>query len=221
MESIVSIRNLSKIFDDGEVIALKDLDLDIKKGEFLSVVGPSGSGKSTLLNIIGSLDEPSSGEIMVDGLDLVNDDLDFSKFRSNSVGFVFQFHYLISFLTASENIQVAMSGKGISSDEMKKRAKELLDAVGLANKENTVVSKLSGGESQRVAVARALANNPAIVLADEPTGSLDSDNVNLVLDLLKKFNKEMDVTLVLVTHDMEIANMADRIVHLKEGSIVS
>lgn len=221
MESIVSIRNLSKIFDDGEVIALKDLDLDIKKGEFLSVVGPSGSGKSTLLNIIGSLDEPSSGEIIVDSVDLVNDDVDFSKFRSNSVGFVFQFHYLISFLTASENIQVAMSGKGISSDEMKKRATELLDAVGLANKENTIVSKLSGGESQRVAVARALANNPAIVLADEPTGSLDSENVGLVLDLLKKFNKERDVTLVLVTHDMKIANMADRIIHLKEGNIVS
>jgi putative ABC transport system ATP-binding protein len=218
MDCIVSIKDLHKNYEDGNIMALNGLNLSIGKGEFISIIGPSGSGKSTLLNMIGALDKPDDGIINVANYDLLFEK-NLSKFRAKKIGFIFQLHNLIPTLTARENVEIPMYGQNIKSLEMKKRSLELLEYMGLKNRADNSITKLSGGERQRVAIARALVNNPPIILADEPTGSLDSENSEKVLDLLKKLHDEQDVTLIIVTHDNEVANMADRIINVRDGKI--
>jgi putative ABC transport system ATP-binding protein len=217
-ENIIEIKSLKKSYDKGKITALNGIDLEIKKGEFVSIIGPSGSGKSTLLNMIGALDTAGEGSINVAGIDLMKTK-DLSKFRSQEIGFVFQLHNLIPNLTVLENIQIPMLGTSISGKEMEKRALELLKSVNLESKVNQRPTKLSGGERQRVAIARALVNHPSIILADEPTGALDSKTGDIILDILKDLHKKENVTLVMVTHEPYVANMADRIITVLDGKI--
>jgi putative ABC transport system ATP-binding protein len=217
-KSFIKMGNLVKNYDNGTIKALNGVDLEINKGNFISIIGPSGSGKSTLLNMIGALDNPSSGEITIDGVNL-STDRDLSEFRSKKIGFVFQLHNLIPNLSVFENVQIPLIGTGISEKEMEKRAFDLLKSVGLEDKLNQRPNKLSGGQRQRVAIARALVNNPSIILADEPTGSLDSKTGDVILDLLKKIHEENNVTLIIVTHEAYVANMADRTIKIKDGKI--
>ncbi len=182
---VVEAHDLTKIYGDGaQVRALDGVDLTILKGEFLTVMGPSGSGKSTLLNMIGALDKPTGGQVLVNGEDLTTI-RDVDRFRARTVGFVFQLHNLLPALTARENVEVPMHGQGTSEKDMRDRAAHLLDLVGLPDRMRHLPSQLSGGERQRVAVARALANDPAIILADEPTGSLDTQSGTEIIDLLR------------------------------------
>ena len=217
-ENIIEIQGLKKSYDKGKIKALNGIDLEIKKGEFVSIIGPSGSGKSTLLNMIGALDTAGEGIVNVAGIDLTQTK-DLSEFRSNEIGFVFQLHNLIPNLTVLENVQIPMLGTGVSGKEMEKRALELLKSVNLESKINQRPTKLSGGERQRVAIARALINHPSIILADEPTGALDSKTGDIILDLLKDLHKKENVTLVMVTHEPYVANMADRIITVLDGKI--
>ncbi|MGD2247616.1 MAG: ABC transporter ATP-binding protein [Candidatus Methanofastidiosia archaeon] len=211
----LSTHNLTKHF--GDVRAVDGIDLEIEKGEFISVVGPSGSGKTTLLTLIGALDYPTAGTIIVDGEE-VSSLKDVDTFRSKKVGFVFQFHNLVNYLTALENVEIPMHGLK-SRTEQRKRALEFLELVGLKDRMDHTPSKLSGGERQRVAVARALVNDPLLVLADEPTGELDSKTSAEIIHLMKKINKEKGTTFLVVTHDPEVAKKADRIIFLKDGKI--
>lgn len=217
-ENIIEIQGLKKSYDKGKIKALNGIDLEIKKGEFVSIIGPSGSGKSTFLNMIGALDKADEGNIKVVGIDLMQQK-DLSEFRSNEIGFVFQLHNLIPNLTVLENIQIPMLETHISGKEMEKRALELLKSVNLESKSNQRPTKLSGGERQRVAIARALINHPSIILADEPTGALDSKTGDIILNLLKDLHKKENVTLVMVTHEHSVANMADRIITVLDGKI--
>ena len=217
-ENIIEIHGLKKSYENGQIIALNGVDLEIKKGEFVSIIGPSGSGKSTLLNMLGALDTPSEGSINVAGIDLTKTK-DLSKFRSQEIGFVFQLHNLIPNLTVLENVQIPMIGTSIPGKEMEKRALELLKSVDLEDRVNQRPTKLSGGQRQRVAIARALVNHPSIILADEPTGSLDSKTGDIILNLLKDLHKKENVTLVMVTHEPYVANMADRIITVLDGKI--
>jgi len=217
-ENIIEIRNLRKSYDKGKIKALNGIDLEIKKGEFVSIIGPSGSGKSTLLNMIGALDKGDEGSIKVASIDLMHKK-DLSEFRSHEIGFVFQLHNLIPNLTVLENVQIPMLETPLSGKKMEERALELLRSVGLENKVNQRPTKLSGGERQRVAIARALVNQPSIILADEPTGALDSKTGDLILNLLKDLHKKENVTLVMVTHESYVANMADRIITVLDGKI--
>lgn len=217
-ENIIEIKGLKKSYDKGKIKALNGIDLEIKKGEFVSIIGPSGSGKSTLLNMLGALDVADEGSINVSGIDLTQKK-DLSKFRSQEIGFVFQLHNLIPNLTVLENIQIPMIGTSISGKEMEKRALKLLKSVGLESKVNQRPTKLSGGERQRIAIARALVNHPSIILADEPTGALDSKTGDIILNLLKDLHKKENVTLVMVTHEPYVANMADRIITVLDGKI--
>jgi putative ABC transport system ATP-binding protein len=214
-ENIIEIRGLKKSYDKGKIKALNGIDLEIKKGEFVSIIGPSGSGKSTLLNMIGALDTAGEGSISVAGIDLTQK-RDLSKFRSQEIGFVFQLHNLIPNLTVLENVQIPMLGTG---KEMEERALSLLKSVNLEDKINQRPTKLSGGERQRVAIARALVNHPSIILADEPTGALDSKTGDIILEVLKNLHKKENVTLVMVTHEPYVANMADRIITVLDGKI--
>ena len=218
-ENIIEIKGLKKSYDKGKITALNGIDLQIKKGEFVSIIGPSGSGKSTLLNMIGALDTAGEGSVEVAGIDLTKTK-DLSKFRSQEIGFVFQLHNLIPNLTVLENVQIPMIGTSISGKDMEKRALELLKSVDLEDRINQRPTKLSGGERQRVAIARALVNNPSIILADEPTGALDSKTGDIILDLLKDLHKKENVTLVMVTHEPYVANMADRIITVRDGKIL-
>ncbi|MEL7670495.1 ABC transporter ATP-binding protein [Methanobacterium sp.] len=218
-ENIIEIKGLKKSYDKGKIKALNGIDLEIKKGEFVSIIGPSGSGKSTLLNMIGALDTAGEGSVEVAGIDLTKTK-DLSKFRSQEIGFVFQLHNLIPNLTVLENVQIPMIGTSISGKDMEKRALELLKSVDLEDRINQRPTKLSGGERQRVAIARALVNNPSIILADEPTGALDSKTGDIILDLLKDLHKKENVTLVMVTHEPYVANMADRIITVRDGKIL-
>ena len=217
-ENIIEIKGLKKSYDKGKIKALNGIDLTIKKGEFVSIIGPSGSGKSTLLNMIGALDTAGEGVVNVAGIDLTKTK-DLSEFRSNEIGFVFQLHNLIPNLTVLENVQIPMLGTGVSGKEMEKRALDLLKSVNLESKVNQRPTKLSGGERQRVAIARALVNHPSIILADEPTGALDSKTGDIILDLLKDLHKKENVTLVMVTHEPYVANMANRIITVLDGKI--
>lgn len=219
VDSLIHIRNLVKYYDDGIVKALNGIDLDINKGDFISIIGPSGSGKSTLLNMLGALDKPSAGEIIVDGINL-NTDEDLTDFRFEKIGFVFQLHNLIPNLSVFENIQIPLVCSGISESETEERALKLINAVGLEDKIDKKPTKLSGGERQRVAIARALMNNPSIILADEPTGSLDSATGEMILDLLKELHDTYGVTLIIVTHDNDVASLADRTIKIKDGKII-
>ncbi|HEX6663488.1 MAG TPA: ABC transporter ATP-binding protein [Gaiellaceae bacterium] len=213
----VVVDRVSKSFEDGRVRALDGVSLRLEPGEFASLTGPSGSGKSTLLNLIGTLDRPDAGSIFVDGE--VLDGTDVAEYRAATVGFVFQFHNLIPTLTALENVQVPMLGRGRSRSERQARARSLLHEAGLESRERSFPATLSGGERQRVAIARALANEPRLLLADEPTGSLDSETGAQVLALVERARTERGMTVLLVTNDDRVAASADRIFRLFDGKI--
>lgn len=217
-ENIVEIRNLRKGFDKGKITALNGIDLNIKKGEFVSIIGPSGSGKSTLLNMIGALDRPDEGSVMVAGYDLQGKS-DLSQFRSREIGFIFQLHNLIPNLNVVENVEIPMFESGLSSRQMREKALKLLDDMNLSDKASRKPTELSGGERQRVAIARSLANDPSIILADEPTGSLDSKNGEMILNLLRDLHEKKQVTLIMVTHDLKVAALADRTIEVLDGKI--
>jgi putative ABC transport system ATP-binding protein len=208
--------DLVKTYEEGRIRALNGMSLRVDPGELVAVVGPSGCGKSTLLHLIGALDRPDSGEIHVAGHDLAHE-RNLDHYRARHVGLVFQLHNLLPTLNALENVQVPMFELGIGAAERRERARRLLALVGLEERERNRPAQLSGGERQRVAVARALANNPAVLLADEPTGSLDSEAGSNVLDLLERIREEQKMTLVLVTHDPGVAERADRIVRMLDG----
>jgi putative ABC transport system ATP-binding protein len=218
VDNIIEIKGLKKSYDKGKIKALNGMDLEVKRGEFVSIMGPSGSGKSTLLNMIGALDRAEEGSVKIAGIDLVKTK-DLSKFRSQEIGFVFQMHNLIPNLSVLENVEIPMYETKLSSKEMRKRALELLKAVDLTDIVNQNPTKLSGGERQRVAIARALVNHPSIILADEPTGALDSKTGAIILKLLKDLHSKEHVTLVMVTHEPYVANMADRILNVLDGKI--
>jgi ABC-type lipoprotein export system ATPase subunit len=216
---IVETRDLTRIYGDGsEIRALDGVSLSIAAGELVAVMGPSGSGKSTLLNMLGALDKPSSGQVFVAGQDLAkirNKD----RFRSRTVGFVFQLHNLLPTLSAVENVEVPMMGQ-MGGRQRRKRAKELLELVGLPDRLHHLPNQLSGGQRQRVAVARALANNPPLVLADEPTGSLDTVSGQDLLKLLTELNRSQGITFLLVTHDPAVARQTRRVLVMADGKIV-
>jgi putative ABC transport system ATP-binding protein len=213
----VVVEHVSKAFEGGRIHALEDASLELQAGEFVSLTGPSGSGKSTLLNLIGALDRPDSGQIIVDGEAL--DGRDAAEYRATTVGFVFQFHNLIPTLTALENLQVPMLGRGLTRAERRERAQALLEEVGLGPRERAFPSTLSGGERQRVALARALANEPRLLLADEPTGSLDSETGTQVLQLIEGLRDERGATVLLVTNDDRVAATAERRLRLLDGHV--
>ena len=216
----VEIKDLYKSYEKGKIKALNGINLTIKEGEFVSIIGPSGSGKSTLLNMLGALDIPDSGKINVAGKDLKSDKK-LNKFRAEQIGFIFQLHNLIPNINVRENIEIPMYTQKLSSSKMKERSLKLLEDVGLYDKADILPNKLSGGERQRVAIARALANNPSIILADEPTGSLDSNTSNKILKLLIDLHKNKKVTLIIVTHDMNVAKLANRYIEVLDGKILS
>lgn len=213
---MIEIKNITKSF--GSLQVLKGIDLTIQKGEVVSIVGPSGAGKTTLLQIIGTLDRPDSGSVYIDSIDVTTlSQKQLSDFRNRHLGFVFQFHQLLPEFTALENIMIPAYIAGRSKKEAKERAEELLQFMGLSDRAHHKPAELSGGEKQRVAVARALVNNPAVILADEPSGSLDTKNKQelhqLFFDLRDKFGQ----TFIIVTHDEELATLTDRTIHMKDG----
>lgn len=220
MTNIVEIKDLKKSYENGHIKALNGINLTIEEGEFVSIIGPSGSGKSTLLNMLGALDVADSGSINVAGYDL-SKNKKLNEFRGEKIGFIFQLHNLIPNISVVENIEIPMFTTKLSSSEQRERALYLLDIVGLKDKAKIKPNKLSGGERQRVAIARALANKPSIILADEPTGSLDSKTGSKILEQLNKLHKEENVTLIIVTHDMNVAKLADRVIQVLDGQIVS
>lgn len=216
-KTMIKVRNLMKTFEEGRVKALDGVNLEVQEGDFVAIMGPSGSGKTTLLNMIGALDRPTSGKVIVDDTDILKvKNLD--EFRAKKIGFVFQLHNLLPVLTARENVEIPMFELGLSNKERVKRAEELLILVGLKDRLDFVPTKLSGGERQRVAIARALANNPRIILADEPTGTLDSASGDEIVHMLQKLNAK-GRTIILVTHDKEIASHANVIHHIRDGKI--
>lgn len=219
--AIVDIRNLSKVYQLGtfEVSALRDFDLDIEQGQYIAIMGPSGSGKSTLLNVLGCLDTPSSGIYNLAGEDVSSlDDNELSAIRGSRIGFIFQSYNLIAQLNVIENIEVPMYYQGVGEHKSFARAKELAEMVGLGDRLKHRPSELSGGQQQRVAIARSLANDPVIILADEPTGNLDSESGAEILSILDDLHQR-GKTLIVVTHDENIANQAERIIHLLDGRI--
>ncbi|MEM1611047.1 MAG: ABC transporter ATP-binding protein [Sulfolobales archaeon] len=221
--TIIELKDVWKIYRIGSVEypALRGVNLSIDRGSFISIVGPSGSGKTTMLHLIGALDRPTKGEIYINGVEISRlSDNKLAELRNKTVGFVFQQYNLIPYLSAIENVEMPMIVSGISRDERRRRAKWLLEQLGLGDKIWKRPTELSGGEQQRVAIARALANNPKIILADEPTGNLDTSNAKVVVELLKRINRDMGVTIVVVTHNMEVAYETDRIVYLRDGVVV-
>jgi putative ABC transport system ATP-binding protein len=217
-ETAIDVRGLEKSFEQGRIAALTGMDLIVSSGELVAIVGPSGCGKSTLLHLIAALDRPGAGELRVAGHDLSTRE-DLNHYRARHVGMVFQLHNLLPTLTAVENVQVPMFELGLSPRERRRRASEMLRHVGLEGRERNRPPELSGGERQRVAIARALANEAPILLADEPTGSLDSEAGRRILDLLEELRRERRLTIVLVTHDADVAARADRIVHMLDGRV--
>jgi len=219
---VVETTNLKKTYMLGkvQVDALRGVDLTVEKGDFLAILGPSGSGKSTLLNMIGALDKPTEGKVFIEGVDV-------SKLNDNAladlrreIGFVFQFFNLIPRLTARGNVELPMAIPSLGKTERRKRAEELLETVGLKERVNHKPAELSGGERQRVAIARALANNPKFLLMDEPTGNIDSKTANEIIELVRRLNEEKGVTIIVVTHDQQIALQTKRAVQMLDGLIV-
>ncbi len=222
MDELVVTEDLWKIYKIGRVEypALRGLDATFYRGEFVAVVGPSGSGKSTLLHIIGGLDKPTRGKVKVDGFDLSTFSSNkLAEYRNKKVGFVFQFFNLIPHLTAAENVGLSMSIAGIDPKSRKAKAMEFLEMFGLKDKASKKPTELSGGEQQRVAIARALVNEPDLILADEPTGNVDSVSAMVIVDAFKRLTSEKGVSLIMVTHNLELAKLCDRIVELKDGRL--
>ena len=224
MDNVIEMRDIIKSFFIGtpnELHALKKIDMTIKKGEFVSVVGQSGSGKSTLMNIIGALDRPTSGEYRLDNDDMcLLSDNDLSDIRNRKIGFVFQTFNLIPRSSALRNVEIPMLYNGVNSAKRVSRAKELLDMVGMSDRMNHLPNELSGGQKQRVAIARSMANNPSIILADEPTGALDSQTGRMVMDIFHSLHKNEGKTIVLITHNVELANETGRTITIKDGEMV-
>ena len=211
---------ITKIFDDGQVHALRGVDFRVTQGEFLSITGPSGCGKTTLLQMLGALDRPTKGTLLYRGRS-IPDLNDQARYRALEIGFIFQSFNLLPTFTALENVQIPMFENRLPISQRKDRATDLLKLVGLSHRLGHFPAKLSGGERQRVAIARSLANNPSVLLADEPTGNLDSENADHILELIIRIQREQNMTLVLVTHDMSIARRASRTIQMKDGRIVS
>ncbi|MBL7206078.1 MAG: ABC transporter ATP-binding protein [Candidatus Aenigmarchaeota archaeon] len=222
-ETVLEVQDIVKTYNQGlpnEIKVLKEVSMKINKGDFVSIVGPSGSGKTTLLDIIGCLMRPTSGGVFVDGVDVKElGDSELANIRGNKIGFVFQQYNLIQTITAQENVEIALRIMGKSKGDAKKRAKELLELVGLGKRLNNKPSQMSGGEQQRVAIARALANNPSIILGDEPTGNLDTKTGEKILNLLKKLNNENGYTIVVVSHDPNVTEYVDYTIHIRDGEI--
>jgi ABC-type lipoprotein export system ATPase subunit len=214
----VRLVGVTKLFDDGLIRALDGVTMTVERGEFVAITGPSGCGKSTLLHLIAALDEPTAGTITVNGHDLRATDGDL--FRRNEVGLVFQLHNLLPHLSALENVEVAMFSNGMGHKQQRERARELLEAVGLAAKESAPPPRLAGGERQRLAIARALTNDPSIILADEPTGNLDSVSADRILALFRRIREERGVTIMLVTHDVQVAATAGRMILMRDGRVI-
>ncbi len=221
---ILELKKVNKIYNESEVNvhAVNDVSLDFLEGEFAAIVGPSGSGKTTLLNLIGGLDKPTSGEIMIDGTNLSKlKSSELIDFRMRNIGFVFQAYNLIPVLTAKENVEFIMSLQKWSREKRDARTFELLKAVGLGDRMNSRPSKLSGGQQQRIAVARALASRPKFVLADEPTANLDSKSASTLLEIMEKLNHDEKITFIFSTHDARVVKMAHRVITLEDGKVVS
>ena len=218
---ILKVENLTKIYGKGDnkVVALDNVSFSVEKGEFVAIVGASGSGKSTLLHLLGGVDKPTSGKVIIDGTDIFNLSEDkLSIFRRRQVGLIYQFYNLLPILNVEENIVLPMSldNRKVSKETIDK----LLDTLGLKERKNHLPNELSGGQQQRVAIGRALITNPTIVLADEPTGNLDSKSSDEIVSLLKKTNKDLKQTIIMITHNLEIAAIADRIIKIEDGKIV-
>jgi len=223
LKDILRLRGIIKRFyigEPNELQILNGIDLDVKEGEFVSIVGASGSGKTTLMNVIGLLDRPTEGEYIIDDVDVGEaSDRELSYIRNQKIGFVFQTYNLVAKTTALKNVELPMLYGGVPARERTRRAKELLELVEMGDRMRHLPEELSGGQKQRVAIARAMANDPAIILADEPTGALDSKTGRTVMDLFHRLNKEQGKTIVLITHSPELAEETDRIVTIKDGSI--
>jgi putative ABC transport system ATP-binding protein len=222
--NIIEIRNLHKVYDEKTlpVLAVNGISLDFEPGEFAAIVGPSGSGKTTLLNIIGGLDDPTEGNVIIDGIAINKlGNREKTDFRMNNIGFVFQSYNLIPVFTAKENVEFIMHLQNKPKEEREKRTRELLETVGLADKINIRPNKLSGGQQQRVAVARALASKPKFILADEPTANLDSKSTQNLLEIMEKLNKDENITFIFSTHDQRVVNKARRIITIEDGKVVS
>ena len=218
---ILKVDNLTKIYgkDTTKVIALDHISFSVEKGEFVAIVGASGSGKSTLLHLIGGVDRPSSGKVFIDGKDIFNfNDDKLAIFRRRQVGLIYQFYNLIPILNVEENITLPLSLDNREVD--KEKLNDMLKLLGLQNRRTHLPNELSGGQQQRTSIGRALITNPTIILADEPTGNLDSKSSDEIVALLKKSNKELNQTIIMITHNMEIAKVADRIIKIEDGKIV-
>ncbi len=218
---IIEIKNMTKSFELGDetVHALQEVSLQIYEGDFLSIIGPSGSGKSTFMNMLGCLDKPDSGEYLLDGKNVANmKDVELATVRNVKIGFIFQNFNLLNKLTALENVELPLVYRGMSVKERREKATDSLDLVGLNERYHHLPTQLSGGQQQRVAIARALAGNPSVLLADEPTGALDSKTSNEVLQLLKELNEKGHI-IILITHDLEVARQAKRVVRIHDGQL--
>ena len=223
---VLRLEGICKSYNVGlpvEVEVLHDIDLVLQPGEFVALIGPSGSGKSTLLNIIGLLDRPTKGRLFIEGHETSTlDDSAITKLRGHSIGFVFQYHYLISAFTALENVMMPLLVEhAFPNDDMRQRARDLLAQVGLTQWENNLANNMSGGQQQRVAIARSLAMNPALILADEPTGNLDTKSANTVFDMMRDVNRTNGTTFLIVTHNMDLARRCHRIVEVVDGRVVA
>ena len=222
-QPLVILDNVWKVYRLGyaRVFAIRGVSLELYESEFTAVVGPSGSGKSTLLHLIGGLDKPTRGRVLVDGIEISGlDEKGLAEYRRRYVGFVFQQFYLIPRLTALENVEIALMARGVPQSERRRRALELLEVVGLRDRAYHRPGELSGGEQQRVAIARALANNPKLLLADEPTGNLDSATAHSIMKLFRRLVDEQGVTIIMVTHNLELVSYCDRVVKLRDGVVV-
>lgn len=224
MSKLISAKNLVKTYfigEENEFNALNDIDLEIDEHEFVAIVGQSGSGKSTLMNIIGALDKPTKGSYLFQGVDFSKlSDSELSTIRNKSIGFVFQTFNLVSRISALKNVEMPMLYAGVPAKERRERAIELLKSVGMEARMNHMPNELSGGEKQRVAIARALANDPEVILADEPTGALDTKTGRLIMDIFHKLHKEQGKTIILITHSPELAYESDRIISIRDGNVI-